>query len=601
MRKLKHTLTNTKLNKSNKLLGLCFISIAACITLAYYPALNNQFVQWDDQFYVTANPLLLNPSLSSLRALMTTVISLNYHPITMASLWANAWFSGLDAAYPFILSNLIIHILNSILVLLLVYSITNKNLVVALVTSMIFGIHPMHVESVVWVSERKDVLYGLFFLLSLLIYWGYIKSSKYRYLIVSFVLFLMSCLSKAMAVSLVPCLVLLDYYVGRSFKTLRIYVEKIPFIATGMLIGLIAITIQSGDNVFGLLTHTITESAIVTADISILEKLKNASFANYFYLTQFVNPSKHAAFHPYSIIDQTPIWLTLSVALSLCGIFLWSFLKGYKEMVFALGFYVITILLVLQLIPVGSAIVAERYTYLPYLGLAFLVGVGLSKIWKSNIKIIAPILLCAVLMILIPKTKAQSVIWRDHISLFSQAVNRYPEDSFARKTLATGYWNAGELDSAIYHATFAIDELGLVTSAAFELLANCYADAQKPKEAIAFFNEAVRLDSNNVIARYHRGLQLLTIDSQKAILDFNFCEQSSNSYVKPLIYTPRGRAYGVTKQYDKAIADFTKAIELAPKNHYNYLDRAVTYQNMGQLEKAKADRKHAQLIAGGNI
>ena len=185
--------------------------------VAFYPAFNNNFVNWDDQFYVTANPLIYNPSWDSFKVLFTKIVSLNYHPITMLSLWINAKLSGIDSAAPFIITNVTIHILNALLVFLLIFRITNKKAIVAFVTALVFAIHPMHVESVVWVSERKDVLYGFFFLAASIGYWSYLNTQKHFYLFICFVLFLLASLSKAMAVSLVPCLFLFDYLKGRNF------------------------------------------------------------------------------------------------------------------------------------------------------------------------------------------------------------------------------------------------------------------------------------------------------------------------------------------------------------------------------------------------
>jgi tetratricopeptide (TPR) repeat protein len=186
-------------------------------------------------------------------------------------------------------------------------------------------------------------------------------------------------------------------------------------------------------------------------------------------------------------------------------------------------------------------------------------------------------------------TSIQSDIWQDHTTLFGQAIGQYPEDPNIREYYASGLWTAEKVDSALYHIEYAINELGLVKSSSFSLLANCYASKGEAKKAIAFYNEALRLDETNVIARYHRGIQLLEVDPAAAIQDFNICEQSQNSYISRLVYAPRGRAYGMLAQFDQAIEDLEQAIAYFPDDLDNYLDRAITYEYMGREDKAKDD------------
>lgn len=570
----------------HKLLGLLFL--LGITYFAFSPALDNDFVSWDDQFYVTANPLITQPSLETFQGLPSKIVSLNYHPITMMSLWANASLSGTDSARPFIYTNLIIHLLSTAVLFFLILKLSNQNWMAAFVTSSIFALNPMHVESVIWVSERKDVLYSFFFLSSLLTYCKYLDRSNTRWLIASGFLFILSCLSKAMAVSLVPCLILIDYLSHRDFKSPLLYLEKLPFLLIGILTGLVAIDVQSGGDFYGLLS-TAEQSNAMQSTLGLKDRLLNAAYANYYYLKNFIFPSGFSAFHPFSAVDTISPAITGSIGLGFITLLLLSFIQHWRHIVFGLSFYLCTIALVLQFIPVGSAVVAERYTYLPYIGLAYCLGTVFHSMVKNRNGwipyLITPILLIAFTI----QTRTQSDIWQDHTTLFSQVAEKYPEDAYAREYLASGYWQNGDINSAIYHISYAINELGLIKSSAFELLANSHADKGEIKEAIAFYNEAIRLDNQNATARYHRGLVLLEINPTKAIEDFNFCENSGNTYVETLIFSPRGRAHGMLKNYQQAISDFDMAISLYPNDINSYLDRAVTYEYMGLLEHAKED------------
>jgi len=485
-----------------------------------------------------------------------------------------------------------IHLLSTVILFLLTMKLSNDKLVVSFITAAIFALSPMHVESVVWVSERKDVLYSAFFLSSLLTYTHYIDRKGIAWLGLSGILFLLSCLSKAMAVSLVPCLVLIDYLKHRDFKSLTLYLEKVPYLLVGLLTGLIAMDVQSGGDFHGILATAESANAM-QKDLGLSDRLVNAAYANYYYLKSFVLPTSLSPFHPYPSAQSINPLITSSAGIGLVMLLLLGYLKDWRHLVFGLSFYLATIALVLQLIPVGSAVVAERYTYLPYIGLAYSFGYLLQRLSQRLSQynqswipyLVTPILL----IFLVSQTRTQSDIWQDQVTLFSQAVERYPDDPYSREYLASGYWQQEELDSAIYHVKYAINTLGLVKSSSFELLANCYSDKGEHKKAIAFYNEAIRLDEANSTARYHRGLLLLDHDPLKAIEDFDYCEHSGNTYIQPLIYPPRGRAHGLVKNYEKAIADFNKAIELYPNDINSYLDRAVTYEYMGLVENAKND------------
>ena len=587
-------------NKHKTKLNIATIGLVALCTLyAFSPAFDNEFVHWDDQFYVTANPYIQNPTLQSLTALMDKVVSLNYHPLTMASLWVNAKISGLDSATPFIATNLGLHIINAALVFFLTYFLSRKKWIVATCTSLLFALHPMHVESVIWVSERKDVLYSFFLLLGLLCYTRYAKSSNRFMYLGAFGLMIAACLSKAMAVSMLPCMLLIDLWTKRDFKTPKVYLEKVPFLAIALFTGMVALNVQSGGDFYSLLTQLESKQA-VSKEISLTDRFSNASFANAYYLKQFILPDQLSPYHPYSMMDEASAYLPHLASVGLIIGLLWAGVKRQWPIVFGLGFYLSTIALVLQFLPVGSTIVADRYTYLPYIGLAYITGLGLYTLVKWSKHWAPALILPALAPLMIYQTTIQSEVWQDHTSLFSQAVETYPNDAFCRKTLASGYWAIGELDSAIHHIKYAVDNLDLVTSPALELLGNCYADKKEPKKALAFLNEAVTLDSTNVTARYHRGLQLLHVDPAIAIQDFNYCEASGNAYVESLIYAPRGRSYGLLGQYPEALEDLTRAIHLFPNDVNNYLDRAVTYNLLGDTEKADLDNKKALLLEQEN-
>jgi len=210
------------------------IPVLAVTALSLFPMLNNGFTNWDDDIYVTQNPLLKN---ADWQAIFTQASASNYHPLTIASLVFNYAISDADP-FSYHLINWLLHILNTALVFLFIYKISGKKIYVASLVTIIFGVHPMHVESVAWVSERKDVLYALFFLLALLQYWSFLEKGKRLNFIFCFLFFILSLLSKPAAIILPLVLLLLDHWYGRTFNW-KIIAEKIPFFLLSLIFGFI--------------------------------------------------------------------------------------------------------------------------------------------------------------------------------------------------------------------------------------------------------------------------------------------------------------------------------------------------------------------------
>ena len=200
------------------------ILLTILVLAAYWESFDNDFVDWDDYTYVVDNNLVRNPQETTLKDVFTKTVSLNYHPLTILSLRLNnneckTCPNGISAA-PFIKWNVIIHILNTILVFMLIYILSKNNILISFLVAAIFGIHPMQVESVAWISERKDVLYSFFFLSGLITYLKYQSETKnikkkYLWLAATLILFVLSCLSKAMAVVFPLVLMLLKFWISQ--------------------------------------------------------------------------------------------------------------------------------------------------------------------------------------------------------------------------------------------------------------------------------------------------------------------------------------------------------------------------------------------------
>ena len=189
--------------------------------IAFFPSIKNGFTNWDDNVYVAENSLITKLSGDHVKQIFNTAnsVSNNYHPLAILSLALDYKISGYNPK-TYHITNLLFHLLNTALVFWFIFLLSGKKVHAATITALFFGIHPMHVESVAWISERKDVLYVFFFMAGLIAYYKYISiSGKNKVFLYVFVLllFLLSVLSKAMAVVFPMVLLLIDYYKGRKF------------------------------------------------------------------------------------------------------------------------------------------------------------------------------------------------------------------------------------------------------------------------------------------------------------------------------------------------------------------------------------------------
>ncbi len=269
--------------------------------ICYLPVLSDkkEFTNWDDPGYVTEQKLVKDLNAETLKTLFkpSTDVMLNYHPLTMISLGID-YKLGFDkktntlSIKPFAWSNLILHLLNTALVFIFLYLLSGRRIWAAVISALWFGIHPMHVESVAWISERKDVLYCFFFLLSCIAYLKYLETNRFLLLASCFFFFVLSCLSKAMAVPLPLVLILIDILHKRKIN-FKVVLEKAPFLIVALLIGYNAVLIQD--------KGAIAEFEIFT----LAERFMFAAYGFFMYIVKLIAPFELSAFYPYPNLDES--------------------------------------------------------------------------------------------------------------------------------------------------------------------------------------------------------------------------------------------------------------------------------------------------------
>lgn len=564
-----------------------WIFLVTVITaLCFLPMLQNDFTNWDDKSYVVDNIMLRGPDWN---AIFTRSVAGNYHPLTMASLAINYQLSGLEP-FSYLLVNFLLHIINTGLVFYFIWLISGKKIWVAAFTALIFGIHPMHVESVAWVTERKDVLYTFFFLLSLIQYWQWLKNNKMISLFFCFLFFALSLLSKPAAIILPLVLFLLDYWKGRSLGK-KIFLEKIPFLLAAIAFSIITLKIQSPVAIGSF------------NDFPLWQRPFFASYTVMIYFLRFFIPYPLSAFHPFPSPDQPGLMiLAAPVFIIALLVFLWWFRKN-KVIVFGLLFFLVNLALVSQIMPIGFTIVSERYTYLPYIGMAFMLGMWLDNYKTTFTKRLSWAFFSVTALIFGFITFQHTKVWKDSGALWTDVIKHYPNASMPRVNRA-GYYTVraqtpgheNEVDSlykqAIEDCNVALRNNPISFADVYEKRGMVYLTLNRNKEASS--------DGDSVIKYgpfYKSGYEISSLakirlnEYEKALEVINKCLAIFPNFDRVL--KNRGDLLVIFyKKYNEALPDYNKAIELNPLGIY-YVSRSLCYYNLGNIEKAKEDARIA--------
>lgn len=355
----KQTHTNSKISSNEVPIWLLAFIIIITL-LAYLPVFDAGFVQWDDKLYIQDNALIRS---INLKEIFATYQQGNYHPVTMLVYAIEYHFWNLNAA-GYHTVNLFLHLLNTLMVCYVIFRLCRKK-EIAFVAALFFGIHPIHVESVAWLAELKDLLYTFFFLASYIYYLKYNEEGKSKFYFISLLLFLLSLLSKAMAAPLPVILLLTDYFIDRKFSRKTI-LEKIPFFILAIILGIVAINAQlpTGE----------------TLNIPVYPFWQRIIFACYgfvSYLIHLIMPVNLNAVYPYpmKVGENIPFLYYFYVILffGIVATVIYS-LRFSRKIFFGIGFFTATVFLVLQLLPIGDAIMANRYGYIPSVGIFYLAG-----------------------------------------------------------------------------------------------------------------------------------------------------------------------------------------------------------------------------------
>jgi tetratricopeptide (TPR) repeat protein len=563
--------------------------VALATFLAYLPALQDGFVEWDDNVYILDNPFIRVFDLHLVRWAFFGFHAGNWHPLTWLSHAGDYALWGLNP-FGHHLTSIVIHAVNTGLVVLIVerlYKVATDQrqsigrqhvpagqpaLITAGITGLLFGLHPVHVESVAWVAERKDLLSALFFLLSITAYVqaaGRVergakelgRGAEYTKLPLTALLpalcfFVLALLSKPMVVSLPVVLLILDWYPLQRIQSLttlkKAVAEKFPFIALSLASSVVTILAQRSVGAVASFAAVPLSSRMLVAARSLM-----------IYLWKEIVPLDLLPYYPYpaqvsavSFEYLVPVVLIIGitgVCIALAG--------KHRVWLSFWCYHVVTLFPVLGIIQVGSQAMADRYTYLPSLGPFVMIGMLSSEIWRKTatvkhwrpvVRLSSTDVALSIMSVMTVLTIKQTGIWNSSFSLWNSVIENEPDIALAYNSRGVAFNRIGRVDAALRD-----------------------------------FNRAIALNPTYYEAYYNRGI----VFEKSGRLDRALQEYDEAIALNPLYqeaYFNRGMVFEKTGQRDEAIRNFKRVLALDPSNYEASINLGVLYAEAGKTDEALA-------------
>jgi tetratricopeptide (TPR) repeat protein len=588
-------------------LDLCLAVLLVTTTaLVYGQVRHHDFLSYDDPQYGPRNPHVgAGLTWDGVKWAFTTSDDGNWLPLTRLSQMADAQLFGQQSG-PQHLVGALLHVLSTLLLFLLLKRITGARWPAALV-AFLFGLHPLHVESVAWTAERKDALSGVFWMVTL---WGYVyytrRPSWRRYLLV-LLPFLLGLMSKPMIVTLPFVLLLLDVWplgrlsiagdggagpgqrqgdVTRRMPAGRVLVEKVPLVVLAAVMATVTFLTQQG-------AGTVAEIHQVPAG----SRVANALVSYGAYVTSFVWPTRLAVFYPYQLAIARWQSLSAGAAIVVFSVFAWRQVTARPYLAVGWSWFLGTLVPVIGLVQVGEQARADRYMYIPLIGLSIVFAWGLADVarhWPKARAAVAGLAVlsccgCAVL------TWHQIRQWRNDATLFQHALDVTTDNFVAHDGLGRALRAQGRIDEGIAHFREAIRIRPLYAGSRDNLGEALLAQGRTP-EAVQELTEAVRLDPNLRQARINLGAALRNVGrSTEAIAEYEEAVRRWPDYASAhaglgLVLAEHGRP-------DEGVAHLREAIRLAPQypdGHYNLARVLVT---LGRMDEAATEFSAALALA----
>jgi tetratricopeptide (TPR) repeat protein len=569
--------------------GVCALLVV--VFLVFGQTFRHGFVNYDDDQYFYSNPhVKAGLTWSGVTWAFQAGYASNWHPLTWLSLMSDAQLFGPGPAGPH-LTNIILHAANTVLLFLLLRRLTGAYWRSAAVAA-VFAIHPLHVESVAWVSERKDVLSGFFFMLTLLMYARYVEGIQAQkakmFYGLALVLFALGLMSKPMLVTLPFVLLLLDWWPLKRFEfstfnsqrrtILQLALEKLPFFLLSAASCVATISAQ--------------QSAVRSiVSLPLTDRLGNASVSYVIYLAQMFWPENLAVFYPYRL--DLPAWQVAGTAALLFSATLLAFLMARKLPYFPVGWfwYLGMLVPVIGLVQAGDQSHADRYTYLPQIGLYLVIAWGVNDLtapWRHRRQLLGMVA-CGVMIILMVCAWKQTTYWRDGESLWRHTIACTSENYTAQNNLGYVLAAQGRTSEAIEHYQKALEIYPGYAEADINL-GRVFLDEGRLDEAGEYFQRAVKVKPDS--AEAHNDLGILFASQGRiaeAIENYQRAVELNPDLAEA--YNNLGILFASQGRFADAVKFYQKTLELEPDYADAHNNFGILVARQGQFPEAM---KHFQ-------
>ncbi len=600
------------------LLGILVIS-----AIAYWPARDTQLVNWDDDRNIYDNPLIEDLSFNGLKEIFTEDIIGNYNPLTILSFAIERKIYGAEVisakkAYPFVVVNVLLHLLCIYLVFRIGIEMKLKQWAL-LFSTVLFALHPMRVESISWATERKDVLYGAFFFASLLYYVLRLRYKEERFLYIALALMIPACLAKIQAVSLPLAMLAFDFYFRRKIR-LKLLIEKIPFFALSIATGLVGVYMLKK---FGSLEQT-------TTSYGFGQRLLIGSYSLVVYLIKSIVPYEMVALYPYPPRLGWQFPASLIGSLAFFGLSVLAFLRRWRLVFCGLTFFFVNVVFLLQILAAGQGFIADRFTYVAYLGLFWIYGLVLQTVidLKPSFKI--PLLVVALCVSGVYGFLGfrQKAAWNNSQTLWTTVLKKYDRTPLPYRNRGNHFRDTGQNDLALQDYSSAI-RLEPNNHQHYNSRGKLYFTAKRHNEAISDYSRALELSPGDASYWANRGAAYAQAGRlQEALKDLNQCLSLDPNYLtgllnRSLIHRQLGRPQDALRdvtsylginprnigmwieksnllsqlgRHQQVLESLNQAIAISPSTGRLFALRAQTMLNLGNADAARRDVQKAQSL-----
>lgn len=594
-----------KILSKNRFVLICVV-LAIATLAAFWQVRKYGLVNYDDDEYIADNAHVkagLTPD--SLTWAFTTGYASNWHPLTWLSMMLDIQLFGTNVG-GYHLTSLFLHVIATLLLFAVLNQMTGAMWRSAFVAGL-FALHPLHVESVVWISERKDVLSALFWMLTMMAYVYYVRHpGKIRYSL-TLILFALGLMAKSMLVTLPFVLLLLDYWpleryqFGRAgqdvkkkkrkftkvpMKLSRLILEKVPFFVLSITSSLVTFLVQQKGG------------SVATTDLFPLPmRLMNAVNSYVKYIGKMIFPVRLAVFYPPPI-QGFSIWLSLASALVLLAVSMAVIYFARKHKYAGAGWfwYMGTLVPVIGLVQVGSQSLADRYTYLPLIGLFIMIAWGLPELlakWK-HLKVILGAAGLAVILALSICTYRQVMYWRDNVTLFEHALKVTTNNFLMNNHLGLAYQERGRLPEAIEAYQRAI-KIKPEYAGAYYNLGIAYGHIGRWPDAIEADQQAIKISPDYAQAHYNLGIAYSNLGRwQDAIEASQQAIKIKPDYAGA--YNNLGVACLRLGRLPEAEEAFRQTIRIKPDYVGAYNNLGIIYRALGRWQEASEAYQQAVRI-----